>query len=198
VTDTQWPRFEVFEQERPGQPHRNAGAVHAPDAEMALQNARDVFVRRPECHSLWVVPAGAILSRTAEELAAGGTPAPEDRPAQAEAPAQTYLIFQKQTQRQGETFVVHAGQVSAPSPEAALAQALEQLGGTGVYVWWVVPEAAFTRSDPADAEPLFAPARDKPFRLPRHYHVQSQMREHLRATQGTPAAPAPPETEPTA
>ena len=46
MTDTQWPLYEVFEQERPGQPHRNAGAVHAPDPELALQNARDVFVRR--------------------------------------------------------------------------------------------------------------------------------------------------------
>ena len=198
MTDTQWPRFEVFEQERPGQPHRNAGAVHAPDAEMALQNARDVFVRRPDCYSLWVVPAEAILSRTAEELAAGSGLAPEGRTALAGSPAQTYLIFQKQTQRQGETFVVHAGEVSAPSPEAALARALEQLGGPSVYVWWVVPEAAVTRSDPADAEPLFAPARDKPFRLPKSYHVHAQMREHLREIQETSPVPDPPETEPAA
>jgi hypothetical protein len=41
-------RFEVFQQERPGRPHRNIGSVHAPDVEMALLNARDVFARRPE------------------------------------------------------------------------------------------------------------------------------------------------------
>jgi ring-1,2-phenylacetyl-CoA epoxidase subunit PaaB len=215
VSDTQWPRYEVFEQERPGQPHRNAGAVHAPDPEIALQNARDVFVRRPDSHSLWVAPADQILSRTAEEVGnltplppslngkgvplakAGGsgrrpgegegakprqTPGAENEGASdGGAGVETYLIFQKQSQRQGETFVTHVGEVEATSAEAALGMALERFGGEAVYVWWVVPERAITRSEPADAEPFFAPARDKPFRLPRHYHVLTQMRE-VRAT----------------
>jgi ring-1,2-phenylacetyl-CoA epoxidase subunit PaaB len=55
--------YEVFKQEREGAPFRNVGSVHAPDAEMALMNARDVFARRPACHSLWVVPDAAILRR---------------------------------------------------------------------------------------------------------------------------------------
>src|SRR5262245_16462431 len=91
LMDTQWPRYEVFEQERPDQPHHNAGAVHAPDAELALQNARDVFVRRPDCYSLWVAPASAIRSWTAEELAAG-VPG-DDLPDGDRQTAQTYLIF---------------------------------------------------------------------------------------------------------
>ncbi len=174
MTDTQWPRFEVFEQDRPGQPHRNAGAVHAVDAEMALQNARDVFVRRPECFSLWVVPAGQILSRTAEELSlTPNLPGLQDL---AGLEPETYLVFQKQTQRQGDTFVTHVGQVEAPTPAAALAQALQQFSGPTVFVWWVVPARAVTQSDPADAEPLFGTARDKPFRLPKNYPVQAQMR----------------------
>jgi ring-1,2-phenylacetyl-CoA epoxidase subunit PaaB len=173
LTDTQWPRFEVFEQERPGQPHRNAGAVHAPDPEMALQNARDVFVRRPEAHSLWVVPAEQVFSQTAEELAASGVRGA----AHSDGPLQRYLIFQKQTQRQAETFVTYAGEVEASSSAAALRLALDRFASPAVYVWWVVPEQAVIRSDPADAEPFFAPARDKPFRLPRHYQVQAQMRD---------------------
>ncbi len=179
MTDTQWPRYEVFEQARPDQPHRNAGAVHAVDAEMALQNARDVFVRRPETHSLWVAPADQILSRTAEQLAAvdlRGLEAPASADLGGLA-SEAYLIFQKQTQRQGETFVTYTGEVEAASPMHALAQALRQFSGESVYVWWVIPARAITRSDPADAEPLFGPARDKPFRLPKHYPVQAQMRE---------------------
>ena len=66
--DTQWPRYEVFQQSRPGGPYQSVGSVHAPDAEIALQNARDVFVRRPQTVSLWVVPAEQILARTQEEL----------------------------------------------------------------------------------------------------------------------------------
>jgi ring-1,2-phenylacetyl-CoA epoxidase subunit PaaB len=181
MMDTQWPRFEVFEQERPDGPHQNAGAVHAPDAEMALQNARDVFVRRPDCHSLWVAPASAICTRTAEELLAD--PGWLDAPAPDAAPVQTYQVFYKLTQRQGQNFVTHAGPVEARSPNEAVRLALARMAGSPVYVWWVVPEAAITRSDPAEAEVLFGPARDKAFRMPNFYHVRTLLRE---ATAGTP------------
>ncbi len=169
--DTQWPRFEVFEQAQPGQPHRNAGAVHAPDAEMALLNARDVFVRRPDCASLWVAPESAIYSQTAEELAAGKEPQTDS-----DGLAETYQVFVKRSQRQAETFVSHVGSVEAASPAAAVRQAAERWGGEEAFVWWVVPERAITRSTPAEAESLFAPALDKPYRQPNFYHVLTQMR----------------------
>jgi ring-1,2-phenylacetyl-CoA epoxidase subunit PaaB len=172
MTDTQWPLFEVFEQERSGQPHRNAGAVHAPDAELALQNARDVFVRRPDCASLWVVPAGAIFSRTAEELA--------DEPANASAPeaseTEGYEVFQKQSQRQSEVYVIHLGQVEAHSPTDALRQARLAFAETPGFVWWLVPTNAITRSDDADADSWFEPAREKTYRHPSDYPVLTQMR----------------------
>ena len=60
MTDTQWPRYEVFKQDKPGKPHEAVGSVHAPDAEMAMLNARNVFVRRPSAVSLWVVAADVI------------------------------------------------------------------------------------------------------------------------------------------
>ncbi|RMG49004.1 MAG: 1,2-phenylacetyl-CoA epoxidase subunit B [Acidobacteria bacterium] len=60
--DTQWTLFEVFVQERTGEPHQHAGSVRAPDPEMALQNARDVYARRGPVASLWVVPSGAIAA----------------------------------------------------------------------------------------------------------------------------------------
>ncbi len=59
---TQWPLWEVFTQPATGQPHEHAGSVHAPDAELALQNARDTYARRGEAVSLWVVPADAITA----------------------------------------------------------------------------------------------------------------------------------------
>ena len=37
--DSEWPLWEVFVQEKQGAPHEHAGSLHAPDAEMALQNA---------------------------------------------------------------------------------------------------------------------------------------------------------------
>ena len=179
--DSQWRRYEVFEQERPGGPHRNAGSVHAPDAELALLNARDVFVRRPDCYSLWVVPADRVYSRTAEELQS--EPEPKE-PSDPEASLQTYLVFQKLTQRQGETFVSEAGQVQARSPSEALRLARQQAGGGTIFVWWIVPTLAVTRSAPDDAGPMFAPARDKPYRMPNEYHVLAQMRSALASEPG--------------
>ncbi|RMG64655.1 MAG: 1,2-phenylacetyl-CoA epoxidase subunit B [Calditrichaeota bacterium] len=60
--DTQWPRWEVFVQEKTGEPHQHAGSVHAPDGELALQNARDVYARRGKVYSIWVVPAEHIVA----------------------------------------------------------------------------------------------------------------------------------------
>src|SRR5580658_9697283 len=58
-TTTLW---EVFVRARNGLSHRHAGSVHAADAEMALQAARDTYTRRDEGVSLWVVPSAAIAA----------------------------------------------------------------------------------------------------------------------------------------
>ncbi len=62
MTEKNWPLWEVFIRSRTGLSHRHAGSVHAPDAEMALQNARDVYTRRGEGLSIWVVPSNAIVA----------------------------------------------------------------------------------------------------------------------------------------
>ena len=63
-----WPLWEVFTQAADGAPHEHAGSVHATDAEHALQNARDVYARRNEGISLWVVPSAAITASTPEDV----------------------------------------------------------------------------------------------------------------------------------
>ena len=50
-----WPLFEVFVRARAGLEHKHVGSVHAVDAKMALEHARDVYTRRMEGVSLWVV-----------------------------------------------------------------------------------------------------------------------------------------------
>jgi ring-1,2-phenylacetyl-CoA epoxidase subunit PaaB len=64
----QWPLWEVFIQNKTGLPYKHAGSVHAPDAEMALQNARDLYTRR-EGSAIWVVPAAAIVSSSPDDAA---------------------------------------------------------------------------------------------------------------------------------
>ena len=75
MSDTQLKTFEVFHQSKRGEPHVHVGAVHAPDAELALQYARDQFARRLECVSLWVVPSDQITATTLEESDAWFEPA---------------------------------------------------------------------------------------------------------------------------
>jgi ring-1,2-phenylacetyl-CoA epoxidase subunit PaaB len=71
----EWPLFEVFVRSRRGLSHTHVGSLHAPDAEMALRNARDVYTRRQEGVSLWVVPAAAITASSPEEKDAFFDPA---------------------------------------------------------------------------------------------------------------------------
>lgn len=177
--DSQFPLYFVFEKERADLPHRSAGSVHAPDAEMALENARDVFVRRPECLSLWVVPADAVYSKTVEELQDDALRAST---ADASAPgiphdAVEFLVFQKQGQTARETFVAHVGSVTADSPQAALARALEQFDAKNVFVWWIVPATAVIRSEEGDAPSMFEPAHAKKYRNHLSYPVEPIMRE---------------------
>jgi ring-1,2-phenylacetyl-CoA epoxidase subunit PaaB len=65
--ETQWPLWEVFVQTKTGAPHEHWGSVHAPDSEMALQNARDLFARRQKLYSVWVVPAEEIIATKLED-----------------------------------------------------------------------------------------------------------------------------------
>lgn len=67
--DSQWPLWEVFVQAEPPSPHEHAGSVHAPDRELALQNARDVYSRRGAVKSIWVVPAAEITASTTDDAA---------------------------------------------------------------------------------------------------------------------------------
>lgn len=58
----EWPLWEVFIRGQHGLNHRHVGSLHAPDAEMALKDARDVYTRRREGVSIWVVEARAITA----------------------------------------------------------------------------------------------------------------------------------------
>ena len=61
------PLWEVFVRSRRGLSHVHAGSLHAPDAELALRHARDVYTRRGEGVSIWVVPSAQIFASTPDE-----------------------------------------------------------------------------------------------------------------------------------
>jgi ring-1,2-phenylacetyl-CoA epoxidase subunit PaaB len=75
VSAGEWPLWEVFVRNRRGLNHTHVGSLHAPDATLALRNARDLFTRRQEGVSIWVVPAAAITASSPNEKDAFFDPA---------------------------------------------------------------------------------------------------------------------------
>jgi phenylacetate-CoA oxygenase PaaH subunit len=52
--------WEVFRQERKGQPFAHAGSVTAPDQRFAELYAREQYGRRQESEALWLVPRDEV------------------------------------------------------------------------------------------------------------------------------------------
>jgi len=176
VTDTQLRRYEIFIIERPGRPPVHAGGVHASDGELALQNARDVFARRPDCHGLWALPAEAITS---------GSPVTAEPPTSVAPVHESYLVFGKPGHKGVQTFL---GIVQAASPAEALDAGRKTLGG-GIVDWWVAPERDRLATRPEDAAAMFDPAKGKPFRDQAFYPVDTMMRKLRRERDSRRAKP---------
>jgi ring-1,2-phenylacetyl-CoA epoxidase subunit PaaB len=62
-----WPLYEVFVRGKRGLNHVHVGSLHAPDAEMAVDAARDLYTRRNEGVSIWVVRAADITASSPDE-----------------------------------------------------------------------------------------------------------------------------------
>ncbi len=65
----EWPLWEVFIRSKQGMDHKHAGSLHAVDATMALENARDVYTRRNEGVSIWVVESKHIHANDPDSAA---------------------------------------------------------------------------------------------------------------------------------
>ena len=63
----QWPLWEVFIRSKQGLDHKHVGSLHAVDAQMAIENARDVYTRRNEGVSIWVVESKYIHASNPDE-----------------------------------------------------------------------------------------------------------------------------------
>lgn len=70
-----WPLWEVFIRSKQGLHHKHVGSLHATDATMAMENARDVYTRRNEGISIWVVPSEQITASNPDEADALFEPA---------------------------------------------------------------------------------------------------------------------------
>ncbi len=70
-----WPLWEIFIRSRSGLSHKHVGSLHAVDAAMAIENARDVYTRRNEGVSIWVVKSEEITASSPSESEALFDPA---------------------------------------------------------------------------------------------------------------------------
>lgn len=66
-TRRDWPLWEVFIRSKMGLDHKHVGSLHAADARMAIENARDVYTRRQEGISIWVVESSHIHASNPDE-----------------------------------------------------------------------------------------------------------------------------------
>jgi len=73
--NNEWPLYEVFVRSKNGLNHKHVGSLHASDPEMAIENARDVYTRRKEGVSIWVVESTNVYSSKPEDEAELFTPA---------------------------------------------------------------------------------------------------------------------------
>jgi len=64
---TDWPLWEIFIRSKQGLDHKHVGSLHAADARMAIENARDVYTRRLEGVSIWVVESRHIHASIPDE-----------------------------------------------------------------------------------------------------------------------------------
>lgn len=57
-----WPLYEIFVRARAGLDHKHVGSLHATDAQMAIEHARDLYTRRQEGVSIWAVRSSDIVA----------------------------------------------------------------------------------------------------------------------------------------
>jgi ring-1,2-phenylacetyl-CoA epoxidase subunit PaaB len=67
MTNQELPLYEVFTRSKQGLEHKHCGSLHAADAQQALQMARDVYTRRMEGVSIWVVASRDITASQPED-----------------------------------------------------------------------------------------------------------------------------------
>lgn len=67
MSNKEWPLWEVFIRSKQGLSHKHVGSLRAPDEEMAISNARDVYTRRSEGVSIWIVKSVDVVASDPSE-----------------------------------------------------------------------------------------------------------------------------------
>jgi ring-1,2-phenylacetyl-CoA epoxidase subunit PaaB len=171
----QFGTFEVFVQPKEGKPFQHEGAVHAPNIEMAYVLGKETFTRRFVCTSLYVVDTRLVYvspmtenSINAYDVVAELSQQPGEKIA-----FEIYHLLKRGKQH------VHAGTVSAVTPQHAMLEGRKQLrGDKTVYNVWAVrtSDIRFTAQDEKD---LWITLPEKKFRDASDYKGGDKLKEFL-------------------
>jgi ring-1,2-phenylacetyl-CoA epoxidase subunit PaaB len=62
-------QYEVFRREHDGKPLEHAGSLEAPADDLAVLYARQIYGRRNDADTLWIVPREAVIASPVPEAA---------------------------------------------------------------------------------------------------------------------------------
>jgi ring-1,2-phenylacetyl-CoA epoxidase subunit PaaB len=171
----QFGTFEVFVQPKDGKPFQHEGAVHAPNLEMAYILAKEAFTRRFLCVSLYVadtrnVHVSPMTSGTENvydiiETVTSLKPEKEE--------FEIYHLAKRGKQH------IHAGTVTAATPEEAVGVAKNQLNKDKiVYNVWAIrtTDIRFTKPEEKD---FWVTLPEKKFRDAADYKGGDKLKEFL-------------------
>lgn len=167
--------YEVFVQAKEGKAFQHEGIVHAADIELAYLWAKETFTRRFTCVSLYVVDTRDVFvsplsegQTSAYELVSSATKSGGNKEAY-----EIYHLIKRGKQH------IHAGTVTASSPEEAMMVAKEELGaGKLVFNVWAIRKAVIRFTNDSDRD-LWLTLPDKKYRDAADYKAGDKLTSFL-------------------
>jgi ring-1,2-phenylacetyl-CoA epoxidase subunit PaaB len=174
----QFGTFEVFVQPKEGKPFQHEGIVHAPNLEMAYVLAKEAFTRRFLCISLYVADTRDVFVSPLTEGNADAYDRIEEVSDQS-GEKMSYEIYH--LTKRGKQHI-HAGIVTASSPQEAMSQAKLQLKKDKVtYNIWAI-KTKNIRFTSAEEKDLWNTLPEKKFRDASDYKGGDKLKEFLERT----------------
>ena len=154
----QFGSYEVFVQPKEGKPFQHEGIVHAPNLELAYVLAKEAFTRRFTCTSIYVVETRKVYVSPMTEGNQNAYDLIDDVPVSGKN--DLYEIFH--LVRRGKQHV-HAGTVTAGSPEEAMGKGKQSLNTKQVYNIWAIKQSHIRFTMPEEQD-LWNTLPEKRFR----------------------------------
>lgn len=170
----QFGTFEVFVQPKEGKPFQHEGIVHAPNLEMAYVLAKEAFTRRFLCHSLNVVDTRHVYVSPMTE----GVKDTYDLIPQIPARSGDAVDFEIYHLHKRGKQHVHAGNVTAATPQEAMDASRQYKKDKTVYNVWAIPVKSIRYTTDEERD-LWKTLPEKKFRDASDYKGGDKLKEFL-------------------